>query len=86
MKKLIAFAIFAGFLPLSVFAGEPEWRAVISLFGEVYFGEVHTQIISSPFGQREGVCPRDETDGRKKCEEIFSRKWLRIIPSNNRAF
>lgn len=80
MKKLIAFAIFAGFLPLSVFAREPEWRAVISPFGEVYFGEVSTQIISSPFGQREGVCPQDG-EKRRECEEIFSRKWLRIIPS-----
>lgn len=80
MKKLIASAIFAGFLPLSVFAGEPEWRVVISPFGEVYFGEVSTQIISSPFGQREGVCFPDG-EKRRECEEIFSRKWLRIIPS-----
>lgn len=79
MKKLIALAIFAGFLPLSVFAGEPKWRAVISPFGEVYLGEASTQIILSLFGQREGACPQDG-EKRRECEEIFSRKWLRIIP------
>lgn len=79
MKKLIALTIFAGFLPLSVFAGEPKWRVVISPFGEINFGEVNAQIISSPFGQREGVCSPNGEKG-KECEEIFSRKWFRITP------
>lgn len=79
----VAFAVCAVFVLVSVFvfAEELSWRVVIPSFGETNLGAVHTQIIPSPFGQRAGVCPGDEKDGQIKCEKIFSRKWLRIIPS-----
>lgn len=79
MKKLMASGVFMGFLILSAFAWASELRVIAPFFGEVDFGSVHTQIISSPFGQREGACPQDG-EKRKECEGIFLRKWFRITP------
>lgn len=81
MKKLIVFSVFFGFLFLPVFVFASEWRVFAPSFGKIVFGELRAEIISSPFGRRDGVCDgAEETD--KKCEAIFLRQWLRAIPAN----
>lgn len=56
-------------------------RAVIPPWGEVSFGLISVEEVLLFSKRWEGTCGTDENK-RKECEEVFSKKWLRITPAN----
>ncbi|MDO8600903.1 MAG: hypothetical protein Q7R73_04880 [bacterium] len=85
MKKISSLLLVGTFfiLCISVHAETFEnARVIISPWGEVPFELIRVEEVLLFSKRWEGTCGTDENK-RKECEEVFSKKWLRMTPSNS---